>query len=239
MPWMVRADQLRRVTTRRGVVVIQVIGDSPMGPKSHNATEYTCCGNVAFHFTLAVSSSLPGEQRNAVLNAYIREDLLGLRLDSRACLLPLLSSDCVRKEALSRLLNALSSLAPGRSYLAANWDLLRSVFRAVQLERDDTPTRQNLTGVMQKLSLRRGPQSIMINLGVVSWLSRLLESSDSLSEYSLHYTLALLMNLSLRSKGRASCVALCPRLLSHLSRFLQLESAELRSYANGVLYRLS
>ena len=118
-----------------------------------------------------------------------------------------------------------------------NWDLLRAVFKAVQLERDDTPTRQNLTGVMQKLSLRRGPQSIMISMGVVSWLSRLLESSESLSEYSLHYTLALLMNLSLRSKGRAICVQHCPRLLAHLSRFLQLDSAELRSYANGVLYR--
>lgn len=182
-------------------------------------------------------SSLPGEQRNAVLNAYIREDLLGIRLDSRTCLLPLLTCDSVKKEALSRLLNALGSLAPGRTYLAMNWDLLRAVFKAVQLERDDTPTRQNLTGVMQKLSLRRGPQSIMISMGVVSWLSCLLESSESLSEYSLHYTLALLMNLSLRSKGRASCVQHCPRLLAHLSRFLQLDSAELRSYANGVLYR--
>ena len=150
---------------------------------------------------------------------------------------PLLSADSIRKEALARLLNALGSLAPGRTYLALNWDLLRAVFRAVQLERDDTPTRQNLTGVMQKLSLRRGPQSFMISLGVVPWLSRLLESSESLSEYSLHYTLALLMNLSLRSKGRAECVAHCPRLLSHLSRFLQLDSAELRSYANGILYR--
>ncbi|KAI6654686.1 LisH domain-containing protein ARMC9 isoform X2 [Oopsacas minuta] len=185
-----------------------------------------------------LTHSLPGEQRDAVLNAYIREDILGIRLDSQTCLLPLLYADSVTKEALSRLLNALGSLAPGRTYLAMNWDLLKAVFKAVQLERDDTPTRQNLTGVMQKLSLRRAPQSIMINMGVVSWLSRLLESSESLSEYSLHYTLALLMNLSLRSKGRASCVPHCPRLLVQLSRFLQLESAELRSYANGVLYSI-
>ena len=175
-----------------------------------------------------------------MLNAYIRVDLLGIRLEADTCLLPLLlCPDRLKKEAVSRLLNALGSLAPGRTYLAMNWDLLRCVFKAVQLEREDTPTRQNLTGVMQKLSLRRGPQSVMIKLGVIAWLCRLLESSESLSDYSLHYTLALLMNLSLRSKGRASCVAHCPRLLSHLTRFLQLESAELRSYANGVLYRLS
>ena len=42
----------------------------------------------------------------------------------------------------------------------------------------------------------------MIALGLVGWLVQLLaEHAPSLSEYSFHYSLALLMNLALRNKG--------------------------------------
>lgn len=52
------------------------------------------------------------------------------------------------------------------------------------------------------LSLRRSCQSAMIALGLVGWLVQLLaEHAPSLSEYSFHYSLALLMNLALRNKG--------------------------------------
>ena len=45
-------------------------------------------------------------------------------------------------------------------------------------------------------------QSIMINGDLIQWLSQLLMDHDNLSDYTLEYSVALLMNLCLRSAGK-------------------------------------
>ena len=56
--------------------------------------------------------------------------------------------------------------------------------------------------VCMSSSVRRSCQSAMIELQLVGWLVQLLsEHTPTLSEYSFHYSLALLMNLALRNKG--------------------------------------
>ena len=44
-------------------------------------------------------------------------------------------------------------------------------------------------------------QSIMIEGDLIRWLSQLLSDHDNLSDYTLEYSVALLMNLCLRSAG--------------------------------------
>lgn len=70
----------------------------------------------------------------------------------------------------------------------------------------DTSLRQNALGSLQKFSLRRDAQSMMISYDVINWiLTTLKNEGDSLSDYSLEYTTALLMNLSLRVAGKNKC----------------------------------
>ena len=45
-------------------------------------------------------------------------------------------------------------------------------------------------------------QTLMIHENVVEWLISLLENNEELSDYSLEYASALLMNLSLRAGGK-------------------------------------
>ena len=45
-------------------------------------------------------------------------------------------------------------------------------------------------------------QSTMIEGDLIQWLSQLLTDHDSLSDYTLEYSVALLMNLCLRSAGK-------------------------------------
>ena len=46
----------------------------------------------------------------------------------------------------------------------------------------------------------------MISFDVINWiLTTLKQEGDNLSEYSLEYTTALLMNLSLRFAGKNKC----------------------------------
>lgn len=48
---------------------------------------------------------------------------------------------------------------------------------------------------------RRALQSAMIKDGLLFWLVDVLADTDCLSDYTLHYSVALLMNLCLRSAG--------------------------------------
>ena len=49
-------------------------------------------------------------------------------------------------------------------------------------------------------------QTQMIEEGIIAWLVSVLEDNDSLSDYTLEYSVALLMNLCLRSAGDFSFV---------------------------------
>ena len=46
-------------------------------------------------------------------------------------------------------------------------------------------------------------QSQMIEEGIIAWLVSVLEDNDNLSDYTLEYSVALLMNLCLRSAGKS------------------------------------
>ena len=50
---------------------------------------------------------------------------------------------------------------------------------------------------------RRSLQLSMINEGLIEWVLCILSDIDILSEYTLRYSLALLMNLCLRHEGMA------------------------------------
>ena len=62
---------------------------------------------------------------------------------------------------------------------------------------------QVVLGALQTLSLKRHVQTQMLNSPLMmKWLLGILSDPDELSEYTLHHTSALLMNLCLRTRGR-------------------------------------
>ena len=78
--------------------------------------------------------------------------------------------------------------------------------RILHSEQSDTSLRQNALGTLQKFSLRRKPQTIMIQLDMIKWIAYVLkDEADTLSDYSIEYATALLMNLSLRAAGKSRC----------------------------------
>ena len=96
-------------------------------------------------------------------------------------------------------MNAFASEYLGRCYLLQRKDIVKVLINILFSQKEDTSLRQNALGALQKFSLRRDAQSIMINLNVIEWIIQTLKSEqDTLSDYSLEYTTALLMNLSLR-----------------------------------------
>ena len=56
---------------------------------------------------------------------------------------------------------------------------------------------------LQLETFRRNVQNVLIDTAVIEWLLKILEDPDNLSDYGLEYTVALLMNLCLRTSGKS------------------------------------
>nr|CDS29502.1 lisH domain containing protein ARMC9 [Hymenolepis microstoma] len=143
-------------------------------------------------------------------------------------------------ESGARLVNALASLSRGRAYLAQNTEVVTLLTQQIfHLEGDEeSSTRENLIGALQKLSLRRSMQTKMTEMGMVEWLVNLLEDTDSLSDYTLEYSVALLMNLCLRMDGKKRCAPMASRVLKVLTDLINHENTNILSYVNGALFSL-
>jgi hypothetical protein len=65
------------------------------------------------------------------------------------------------------------------------------------------------------------------------------DEQDTLSEYSLEYTTALLMNLSLRVHGKNVCEQMPQNsVLQVLSELVEHENMVVRTHVNGTLYSI-
>uniref|UniRef100_A0A8D1WNS2 LisH domain-containing protein ARMC9 n=1 Tax=Sus scrofa TaxID=9823 RepID=A0A8D1WNS2_PIG len=186
-----------------------------------------------------LTTSHPGEQRETVLQAYISNDLLDCHSHSQRSVLQLLNSksDVVR-QYMARLINAFASLAEGRLYLAQSTKVLRLLEERLREEDKDVMTRENVLGALQKFSLRRPLQTAMIRDGLIFWLIDILKEPDCLSDYTLEYSVALLMNLCLRSAGKNVCAQAAGLVLKVLSDLLGHENHEIQPYVNGALYSI-
>ncbi|XP_074524604.1 lisH domain-containing protein ARMC9 isoform X2 [Halichoeres trimaculatus] len=185
-----------------------------------------------------LTRSLPGEQRDTVLQAYISNDLLERYCTKQNVLHLMRSKNEVVRQYMARLINAFASLAEGRVYLSQIPILLNLLTEALRTEDKDSLTRENVLVALQKLSLRRSQQTAMIADDLISWLVDELQDSDCLSDYTLEYSAALLMNLCLRTKGKRKCAQNPKHVLKVLTDLLGHENHEIRPYVNGALYSI-
>uniref|UniRef100_A0AC11BGI4 Armadillo repeat containing 9 n=1 Tax=Ovis aries TaxID=9940 RepID=A0AC11BGI4_SHEEP len=186
-----------------------------------------------------LTTSHPGEQRETVLQAYISNDLLDCHSPSQRSVLQLLQSKSeVVRQYTARLINAFASLAEGRRYLAQSTKVLRMLEERLKEEDKDVVARENVLGALQKFSLRRPLQTAMIQDGLIFWLIDILKEPDCLSDYTLEYSVALLMNLCLRSAGKNMCAKVAGLVLKVLSDLLGHENHEIQPYVNGALYSI-
>ncbi|XP_058389181.1 lisH domain-containing protein ARMC9 isoform X8 [Diceros bicornis minor] len=186
-----------------------------------------------------LTTSHPGEQRETVLQAYVSNDLLDCHSHSQRSVLQLLHSKSeVVRQYMARLINAFASLAEGRLYLAQSTKVLRMLEERLKEEDKDMITQENVLGALQKFSLRRPLQTAMIRDGLIFWLIDILKDPDCLSDYTLEYSVALLMNLCLRSAGKNMCAKVAGLVLKVLSDLLGHENHEIQPYVNGALYSI-
>ena len=180
--------------------------------------------------------------KREILHSYVHYDILGCAGKGAPVLQPLLDGSPRTRVYATNLVNALASECVGRSYLLQRVEGKSLVSRLADVlkgEKGDTGLRQNALGALQKFSLRRRPQSEMIAIDMVRWIANTLRAEgEALSEYTMEYATALLMNLSLRSSGKDKCEELGGEVLQVLIDLLENENPQVRTYVNGTLYSI-
>ncbi|KAI9222144.1 hypothetical protein BC828DRAFT_379215 [Blastocladiella britannica] len=191
-----------------------------------------------------LSQPTPQQQR-MVVKAYIDYDLLGFR--SNQPLISLLTHvHPAVKEQIAKLSNLMCSFHAGRAYFSQLHEplFLKSVLAAVKTA-DRPSTQTQLLGVLEKMSLRRPAQTYLLQHGdILRYLTvTLLGGRDAatLTDTTITYAVALLLNLTLRPLGKiaASQEPVLSGLVKAAEALLEHADALVRSYVLGVWYSLA
>ena len=228
----------------------------PVGASEIEAAERNCC-LVLQALRWRISRSIGAKAKRRVVEAYIEGDVLGLKSpesestpENSALVETLLSSSEIVKEYALRFINWMASDSKGRSYLLGYAPMIDLLVSTLQDEPKDTKARQNALGALQKFSLRKMPQTKMIQLDLIAWIVRILrdhtlkslEAGDGerlLSEYTVEYSSALLMNLALRTAGKEKAEQEANGdILLVLNDLIESDNVQVRTYVNGTLYSI-
>ena len=148
------------------------------------------------------------------------------------------------------LINAMASIKVGRDYLLPNTSefehgkhmaslLIKRLSQIISKESGDTLLRQYAIGVLQKFSLRNSAQLLLIENEMVEKIVSIIKTEyQTISDYSLECLMAMLMNLSLRTKGKEKMERIHQVLIPLLKGILKASSGQIVIYANGILFSI-
>jgi hypothetical protein len=165
-------------------------------------------------------------------------DLFGTLSKSSYLFHELINNQILNLEVM-KILNALASMNKGRNYLLAKETLIDDIVQCMIREKTDSDLRQKCLGTIQKFTLRSQPQNKLIELNVIHYIVNLfVYESDTLSDYTIEYGLALIMNLSLRKAGREKFEAIADKTILILQKFMDKDNIQVLTCINGTLYSL-
>lgn len=210
-----------------------------LGSINRNAKEYF--ERIAFiikEIRLRLTTKRYSSVKIQTLLAILYYDIFALKSKKVKILNTLLSNDITKEEAL-KILNVLASSAIGREYILNKENVVEELSIIMTSEENDSVIRQNCLGILQKLSLRQPPQKKLIELDILGWcISTLITEQISVSEYSLEYCLALIMNLSLNIQGREKCSKYFSSLYKLIIHYINSNNLHIRTCINGILYSI-
>ena len=143
---------------------------------------------------------------------------------------------------MMKLLNQIASLIKGRNYLLMRENsnqMVEDIVNCMMNEKEDSELRQNCLGTIQKFTLRIIPQNKLIELGIIKWLiDTFTYENKNLSDYTIEYGLALILNLSLKKNGREKFEEDSERIIQILINYINVDNIQTQTCVNGTLYSL-
>ncbi|CAK69018.1 unnamed protein product (macronuclear) [Paramecium tetraurelia] len=179
-------------------------------------------------------------ERRAVVVAYQTHDLIGTHQRNIILAQHLMFkvAPIIQCQTL-KLMNALASDYYGRIYLTSNSFLIKLLIEFVKKDQTDSIKRKNAIGTLQKLSLHKQSQIWMLDNNIIYVALTILQREKFiLSEYTYEYITALIMNLSLSSRGRDALSMNKKLAFEVLFELIEYPNDQIRIFINGTLYSM-
>ncbi|CAD8055151.1 unnamed protein product [Paramecium sonneborni] len=205
--------------------------------KSNN---YQHVANVLQALRWRITRAKNALQRRQVVVAYATHDIIGTHSKNilLAQYLILKSHNLIQCQTL-KLLNALASDYHGRSYLTLNPTLIKFLVDLIKKEQSDSLIRKNAIGALQKMSLRKQSQTFMLENNIIYHTLIILKNEqNNLSEYTYEYITALIMNLSLSTRGKDELIQHKELAFEVLYDLIEYPNDQIRTFTNGTFYSL-
>ncbi|CAD8057801.1 unnamed protein product [Paramecium sonneborni] len=205
--------------------------------KSNN---YQHVANVLQALRWRITRAKNALQRRQVVVAYATHDIIGTHSKNilLAQYLILKSHNLIQCQTL-KLLNALASDYHGRSYLTLNPTLIKFLVDLIKKEQSDSLIRKNAIGALQKMSLRKQSQTFMLDNNIIYHTLIILKNEqNNLSEYTYEYITALIMNLSLSTRGKDELIQHKELAFDVLYDLIEYPNDQIRTFTNGTFYSL-
>ncbi|CAD8146486.1 unnamed protein product [Paramecium octaurelia] len=179
-------------------------------------------------------------ERRAVVVAYQTHDLIGTHQRNIILAQHLMfkAAPVIQCQTL-KLMNALASDYNGRTYLTSNSQLIKLLIELVKKDQTDSIKRKNAIGTLQKLSLRKQSQIWMLDSDIIYVALTILQREKFiLSEYTYEYITALIMNLSLSTRGRDALSMNKELAFEVLFELIEYPNDQIRTFTNGTFYSM-
>ncbi|XP_025830347.1 uncharacterized protein LOC108735663 isoform X2 [Agrilus planipennis] len=194
------------------------------------------------------------EIRCREMELYIRNNLFGLKVAKKECQFTgSIIKNCLEREPdangeindvqsnAARILNCFASLKVGRDYLCQDEQFLTETLLpfVINEKYDSVIVQDMLIATLQKLSLRKRARQLMIEGGLIQYLVTFLTNNyESLNDYCLEYSVALLMNLCLQREAKSVCKSISREMVSLLTTILYTTRECCMPYVNGTLFAI-
>ena len=176
--------------------------------------------------------------RELTLYGIFYYDLFNIYIDNDNDIIKILLSNKNLILETIKLINSLANFNIGRNYLLSKDNIVEEIVKIMMGEKGDTELRQNCLGIIQKFTLRKEPQDKIIELNIVHFLVDIFSYELNLSQYTIEYGLALLMNISMNKKGKEKFEAVYEKFIKIVLNFLNCENIQILTCINGMLYSL-
>ncbi|CAD8075828.1 unnamed protein product [Paramecium sonneborni] len=179
-------------------------------------------------------------ERRSVVVAYQTHDLIGTHQRNIILAQHLMfkAAPIIQCQTL-KLMNALASDYDGRTYLTSNSQLIKLLIELIKKDQSDSIKRKNAIGTLQKLSLRKQSQIWMLDNDIIYVALTILQREKfNLSEYTYEYITALIMNLSLSSRGRDALSMNKELAFEVLFELIEYPNDQIRTFTNGTFYSM-
>ena len=183
------------------------------------------------------------------LYSIIHYDLLGFKNKYSDILNKLFEFDSRINNETIKLINTLASVKTSRDYLLTRNNIIPLMLKYfdINTKKKNIKLINNIIGILQKLSLDTNTYDIFYDSNALNTIISFLYVEQGLynksnrvviADYTVEYSLALLLNLTLKKRGIELVEELASPLLKVLMHYINIEDINVRTCINGIMYNI-